>query len=875
MTFANENCRPNHEKIVYSKLLRYREDQLEHYEGPPLEASLSDHHHLNRPEPPIRGSVTHLPQSRQSQYSLADHHLQPSVRRESLAPHRNISVAETAKTASSYDPFRPSRARIATTQAGNARVTVLRQASQTTGRRISTNRNQNQGSRLSTTNEGDVYSIASSPPAMHSARTSQLQRLVANQRRMSRGNSRVTISSNLTGRSGSSAIVAHRHASYKRNISFTWTSKRPVSNGQPRLRSRERRRDSRTLQQRYKDQGCLQVLPNSTPASFSPEDLPLVDNEPVVRSKKEGGNAAKGLSGAKLHQVANWTDDVRKVSTELDKLCDTAFNRVSMSSSAQTAITPASGNRESQGKHLSSATSFSIYEDPVWEPEERRKRMVDASTQAPRSRGSSSRHTTTMDPLAQDRLGSYTHRELVRTRELLKKRNRASYMEPGYLDDVIAHLDRLMQPSSARLAEEERRAVTDPTSNTGLPRKDTFEQFLENTSLGFRSASEPSKENKSKPRRTIRVVDDARDGYKSISPIKPLTIRKKSGTSFSATPLSISPTRELRSQHLPPLDLYSNGKHSDGLPRRGNSHLSNRETEYSEFPLRHDKDGNVNEMKKRSWLRARPQARHLKRTEELAPSSVPAESTLVNAKRISATTSSGSQTSDPKKATGKGSRFLKIFTNGKKGNKEQRGNGQYNIDDTASFENEEDSSAAWESRDARLRQETGFPIISNPLGCYPTIATSKQGKSVLELRDTDGKHSKAVGNAAVRALMPPPPLPSLPPGFPEPLPPPISSPTWPSNKKNNDSTIFADKRKNQKAPFQSRAHNWLARFLGIKPATHVLCFQISELKARREVVTIWKEWRKFGMEGVVVDKVGGKVWGRVGAENGTYLLLPF
>ncbi len=628
---ANWCRRPNLEKIVYSKLVRYREDQLEHYEGPPLEASLSDYHHVNRPDriypvQSIREPTNHLPQSRQSQYSLADHHLQP--RRDSHAPHRNISVAETAKTASSYDPFRPSRNRIATTQADYARITVLRQASQTTGRRFSASavgKNHNQGARLAKTEEGDVYSIASSPPAMHSARTSQLQRLLANQRHMSRGNSRVTISSNRTGRSESSTFVARRRTSYKRDVSFTWTDRRSISNDQPRLRPRNHRRDSKTLKERYvRDQGGLQILPNSTPASFSPRDIPLVDDEPIIRSKKEGPNAAKGLSGSKLHQVANWTDDVRKVSTELDKLCDTAFNRVSISSSAHTAITPASGNRESQGRHLSSATSFSIYEDPVSEANRRHGKimMVDASTQAPRSRGSHSRQAT-MDPQAQDRLGSYTHRELVRTRQLLEKRNRASYMEPGYLDDVIAHLDRLMQPSGTRLAEEERRAVTDPTASTGLPRKDTFEQFLENGSLGFRSASEPSKERnkRHKTRRqdgTIRIVDDTGENYKPISPIKPLTIRKKSGTSL-ATPSSTTPTKGFPTQHLPPLDLHSYEQRTEGIPQHENSLHSIRETEDSEFPLRHGRDGTASEMKKRSWFHARHQPRNPKEA-EMGPS---------------------------------------------------------------------------------------------------------------------------------------------------------------------------------------------------------------------------------------------------------------
>ena len=502
----NNICiRPNHEKIVYSKLLRYREEQLEHYEGPPLEASISDYHHVNPPEKLDRMSSTRASmklsqaQNLQSRYSLADHHLQSLERRGSDAPQRHASVAETEKTAESYDPFRPSRSQIAKTQADHARITILRQASQIADRRISMNglgKSPKQNERPPMTQEAeDVYSIPSSPPAMHSSGASQLQRLLANQRRMSRGNSKVTISSNRTGRSGSSQIVACRRASYKRDVSFCWSGRRSMSSGQPLSRSREHQRNSKTLQERYfKDKTLAQLQPNSCSPSLPPREIPMPDAQSVIRSKKEGSRPTDGHLVPKLHHDANWTDEVRKVSTELDKLCDTAFNRASISSSAPTAITPGSVNRESQGRYLSSATSFSIYEDPISDADERqvRIRMVDASTQAYPQRPLPP--PPTMDPLAEDRLGSYTQRELAKTRELLKKRNRASYMEPGYLDDVIDHLDRLMQPSTTRLANEERRAVTDPTSKTGLSRKDTFEQIIENGNIGFRSASEPSKE---------------------------------------------------------------------------------------------------------------------------------------------------------------------------------------------------------------------------------------------------------------------------------------------------------------------------------------------------------------------------------------------
>ena len=866
----------HHEKIVYSKLLRYREEQLEHYEGPPLEASISDHHHVNPPRKTERLSSTrpstrHLPsQSRQSQYSLADYHLQTLGRRENHAPQRHVSTAETEKTAESYDPFRPSRPKVADMQADHARITVLRQVSQTAGRRPSTSglaRPHKHKPRLTLTHgEEDVYSIASSPPTMHSAGASQLQRLMANQRRMSRGNSKVTVSSNRTGRSGSSQIVAHRRASHKRDVSFQWSSKRPLSSGQPHLRSREHQRNSRTLQERYsRDKARDECQNSSSPPRDIPRETPMPDAQPFIRSKKEGGRAAERRSTSKLPRDEIWTDDVRKVSTELDKLCDNAFNRISISSSVPTAITPGSGNRESQARHLSSATSFSIYEDPSSEADERhvRIKMIDASTQACPQRPLPP--PPTMDPLAEEHLGSYTQRELVKTRELLKKRNRASYMEPGYLDDVIAHLDRLMQPSTTRLADEERRAVTDPTSSIGFSRKDTFEQIIENGNIGFRSASEPTKvadkQRKHRGRsQTIRVVEDTGDGYKPISPIKPLTIRKKSGAS-SHTPSPTTPTMP----GCPPdsfqaLAMRGHDSHSAGVGCGDRLLQPIRETDGMDVnPFIHGTDSQ-GESRKRSWFRTRHQP---KPSRDVAPAPAPPRLSAKdveqiyhcglpqNKKRVSGT-SNESQTSEPKRGS-KGGRFLKIFT-AKKGSRDTsgpfRGGGIYDLDDGASC-NTEGSSMQLHSRDL----QPGHPTVNSPQRLQrkfkdPRPQHGNDGRIRAQSKDLEDRHPQRLHDHSQRR-----------------------SPPHPSTLTKVTTTRTAHTTAATTRPIQQRAHNWLARFLGIKPAVHVLCFRVGKLRARREVVAIFREWRRFGMRDVVVDKEAGRVWARVDRDNCEYCSL--
>lgn len=866
---------------MYSKLLRYREEQLEHYEGPPLGASMSDHHHVTTMNKMGRRSSTRASlrflqaQRPQSQYSLADHHLQSLAWREDTAPQRHVSVAETEKTAESYDPYRPSRDQVAKSQAGPARVTVLREESQTSRRRQSST--SVEGSSLKSTTPRfkseatDVYSIPSSPPTKHSSGAFHVQRKLTSHHHMSRGNSRVTIGSVRTGMSGSSPFVARKRASYKRTVSFQHDQRRSVSSGQPQLRSRERQPVSKTLQERYvRDQAKRQPHASSSPSSLLSRDTPMPDAQPFIRSRKEGTKTTPGSSIPRLRGETNWNDDVRKISTELDKLCDTAFNRVSISSSAPTAITPGSGNRGSQGRNYSSATSFSIFEDQVSEIDERHAKigMKDVSTQADDQRPLPP--PPTMDPLAQDRLGSYTQRELAKTRDLLKKRNRASYMEPGYLDDVIAHLDRLMQPSNIRLVDEERRAVTDPSSS-GLPRKDTFEQIMENGDIGFRSASEPTdaaskRRNQRLRDQRIRVVEDTSDGYKPLSPIKPLTIRKRSGAS-SNTASSTTPTKRsnlLIGSQAPPSNRSNS--HSAGPTPLDRTLDPIKEFDNFDPEERNRKKDSFIEYKKRSWFRSQPQSKPPRHIESGPPPPVTDYHQVYDCehkqevKRASAT-SDESQTSETKTRSKGGGFFRKIFT-GKRDPKSLSGNGDYHLNDGASFDTEV-SSINHHSRGRQVGQST--------VGMSPYYAGSlnapkrKRDRSdqndhrSIDTQGTTGRENNNNNDTAEES---------------SPISPEFNSSTPFHHHHHHHSAATATTAtttttvtNNHARPIRQRASNWLARFLGIKPATHVLCFQVNKLRARREIASVFREWRRFGMRDVVVDKTACRVSARVGGKN--------
>jgi serine/threonine-protein kinase HSL1, negative regulator of Swe1 kinase len=61
--------------------------------------------------------------------------------------------------------------------------------------------------------------------------------------------------------------------------------------------------------------------------------------------------------------------------------------------------------------------------------------------------------------------------------------------------------------------------------------------------------------------------------------------------------------------------------------------------------------------------------------------------------------------------------------------------------------------------------------------------------------------------------------------------------------------------------------NWLARLFRVKPAMRYLCFNISRKRTRQEIAILMREWRKYGMKDVQVDKERNIVFARVGQKN--------
>ncbi len=78
---------------------------------------------------------------------------------------------------------------------------------------------------------------------------------------------------------------------------------------------------------------------------------------------------------------------------------------------------------------------------------------------------------------------------------------------------------------------------------------------------------------------------------------------------------------------------------------------------------------------------------------------------------------------------------------------------------------------------------------------------------------------------------------------------------------------LGDPRARQIAPQQ----NWLAKLFKVKPVSKHLCFNISKRRARQEIARVLREWKRFGLEDLQVDKDRNIVFGRVALENRTCL----
>lgn len=509
----------------------------------------------------------------------------------------------------------------------------------------------------------------------------------------------------------------------------------------------------------------------STPSTSTPSR--------VTRPRKPASELDMRKSRAASH---NWKDDARKVSTELGKICEEAFNRSSISSSTMSQSRP----------NKSPATS------------------VSTQSQTAAARLSNQLKNRPLPQPPAESLGSYTLRELadIRRRLLDHCRDERSAPIPAYIKDTITHLGRLIEADRPESIDKRSASDPNPVSSQGssrigaLPRhpngidlcRSREHAILEHDLQTLRAASDPAKsDNKvAFEDATIRFVSP--DPLSPVQKIQPLKIRKNK-VSLSASALCNGSSEA----------LDGNFDH-DGYESRfyGPVQLDTIE-EDPVSPRKRSAIGSPGGNRKWSWFKRNyePGATDglpmppMKNSpvkfgqNELERSHSQASSNLSKAKSLTTDGDEVEATVEKKPKW-----FQKMFSRGK--SKEQINpatNGHEIINDFSETESE--------------------PASSENLVTGSTAAKAKK-------LARNYSPSRTAGNAV-----------------------------------DGGHPIHI-------------SQNWFAKFFHVKPATKLMTLSVTKARARKEIVKVLKDWRKYGLRDVVSEKrpgCGDLIRGRVDDVN--------
>ena len=510
-----------------------------------------------------------------SQYSiLNDEHL-----------YSKHSFYEPLSSDGSYDPFRASREPIVAENGHYMNVTVHRGTpSGSRQLRAATSQVHHQGSSLRIQTLKNSKRRSSGLSSTVSKKGSPAPRSSAAKRRsISRG----SMSSSLWP--SSPPTIMRPSSMHKRGVSFSHLRRSSTASGftadttSPQYTPEQRR----FLNHPQESTGNISV-PSSriiAPPAHAIRSLkePAVSNIPRVRIRKPA-------SPSKYIEK-----EARKVSTELEKVMEEAFNRSSISSSIRTSI--ADRNRD-PFEYDTPPTSFS-------------------------NRGSGGMPTTPTDrsaiqnrplpPLPDETPNTFLHRELAETRERLAARLASEDGDTtANFNEVLEHLDRLMQPPTSPHATPKRTPSAPSAKSLEYPgylhmipeegRASEADELRGKTSKRYRNVTEPISRRPASQAcgvtdqtNTIRVVDPT-----SPTPIAPLNIRKRSGASMNSQSTTAGNNVQWPGPNLPPRS-YKGIRQELLAAHSNNGTLDSPASSLSNAEERKEKDATIS--KKRSWFR--------------------------------------------------------------------------------------------------------------------------------------------------------------------------------------------------------------------------------------------------------------------------------
>jgi serine/threonine-protein kinase HSL1 (negative regulator of Swe1 kinase) len=297
-----------------------------------------------------------------------------------------------------------------------------------------------------------------------------------------------------------------KSASYKRHVSFQHHRKRSLGTGGTRSKLSGHQRLA-SFEAETPD--------TATQTSQGPIESQSTSSIPApsykTRPRKPTSECDLRKSGAAGHY---WKDEARKVSTELGKICEEAFNRSSISSCTT-----------SQSR-----------------PDESAATLISTHSQTAAKRRNNQLENRPLPHPPAELLGPYTLRERADTRRRLlgHRRNKKLAPVPAYVKDIITHLGRLIEADRPESIDKRSASDPNPVSSQGSSRIGVLPRHLNGIDLfrtrehatlahdlqTLRAASDPTKSNNkvSVEGATIRPVSP--DSPSPVQTIQPLNIRR-------------------------------------------------------------------------------------------------------------------------------------------------------------------------------------------------------------------------------------------------------------------------------------------------------------------------------------------------------------
>ncbi|CZS98706.1 hypothetical protein WAI453_001889 [Rhynchosporium graminicola] len=661
-------------------------------------------------------------------------------------------ISNGAETEQSYDPFKASRTQhLNADRHAAAIITIHKPSDGNTWQEETSRIRQRQGSRASSGNRGKELVL---PPQKYASRSSMSSTLS----RTSNGQVRVKV--------GHKRGVSFSHPRRQSNITQRNPSAPPFSNA---LHGRHSNHTEVT-----DDGGSVLRAANGAPTSTQ-----------YIRSRKAQSLTSQSLMSPPKNGLVSqkWNEDVRQLSSSLAKDCDEAFNRISIvSEQAVSEKPPHVEQNTGRGPPNSKANNASLDTRPL--------------------------------PAAPARSDSVRYELLEARKQAELRKQFGSDESPGYLDRMVSHIDRLMQPSSPIQHMNDRRASSAPSDT----RYQVLNQVLPSIHESRGEESSPRKARESAPfldhRRKVEAkgggrIASAPEAWKythhqvedyapsrgvnntirfvqpssPISPVRPpapLMIRKKSSQDAPST-LIIG---GLGIDRVAPLN-----------PRRptgADARLQNQVGPSNDHMLdlapiseaRNDGDQFESSMgtvvrKKSGWFK-----RHSKTEDDGSRLSIVSSHSATSK-------SAGNSTIEPP------------------------------------YERPQNPILQSCSRpEPPKKKQYGFGRLFKKRSSKPDMIVSTQ-----DVHDDYDSIQESIADVHRQAAY------------------------------GQDQSV--DTRARQITPQQS----WLAKLFHVKPASGFLCFALSQQRARREVVLLLKDWRRYGIQAIQVNKERNIVFANVGAEN--------